>query len=143
MENKTTFFSVEFRVLYADTDQMGIMYHGAYVKYLEMARTELLRACDMTYKSIEDSGAMSPILNLNIKYIKPCKYDQIIEVRTWVSEIKGSRLIFDHELFIDEKLTTIAQTTLAFLDMKTRRPQLIDNTFKTKIKPYTYDTKTL
>ncbi|MGB0999688.1 MAG: acyl-CoA thioesterase [Flavobacteriales bacterium] len=142
MSTKKSYFSVDFRVLYADTDQMGIMYHGAYVKYLEMARTELLRACDMTYKSIEDSGLMSPILNLNIKYIKPCKYDQIIEIRTWVSDLKGSRLMFDYELFIENKLTTIAQTTLAFLDMKTGRPQRINTTFKTKLNPYTYEPKT-
>lgn len=131
-----TTFETSFRVMYADTDQMGVMHHGSYVKYLEVARTELMRSCGMPYKEMEKSGVMSPILDLNIKYIKPALYDEILSVQTWISKIKGSRIVFDYSIYREDVLLTKASTTLVFLDTKTMRPSDIKDTFIDKIKDY-------
>jgi len=131
-------FETTFRVMYADTDQMGVMYHGSYVKYLEVARTELMRACGMAYAEMEKSGVMSPILDMHIKYIKPALYDEVLTVKTWISKIKGSRVVFDYEIYNGEKLLTKAYTTLVFLDAKTRRPSDIKEEFIEVIKDYIF-----
>lgn len=132
-------FETTFRVMYADTDQMGVMHHGSYVKYLEVARTELMRACGMAYAEMEKSGVISPILDMHIKYIKPALYDEVLTVKTWISKIKGSRVVFDYEIYNGVKLLTKAYTTLVFLDAKTRRPSDIKEEFIEQIKHYIHD----
>ena len=69
---------IKFRVLYSDTDKMGYMYYGQYAKYLEMGRVEALRSIGLSYKSMEDSGLIMPVLDLKLKYIKPLFYDDEI-----------------------------------------------------------------
>ena len=61
----------QIRVRYAETDQMGIVYYGNYATYFEVARVEALRSLGITYKSMEDSGVMLPVLDQYIKYVKP------------------------------------------------------------------------
>lgn len=133
-----TTFETEFRVMYADTDQMGVMHHGSYVKYLEVARTELMRSCGMPYNEMEKAGVMSPILDLNLKYIKPARYDEVLQVQTWISKIKGSRIVFDYVINRGDTLLTKASTTLVFLDVKTMRPSDIQDEFIKKIETYVH-----
>lgn len=135
-DNKMAKFETGFRVMYADTDQMGVMHHGSYVKYLEVARTELMRSCGMPYKEMEKAGVMSPILDLNIKYIKPALYDEVLTTKTWVSKIKGSRIVFDYAIYREDTLLTKASTTLVFLDAKTMRPSDIKDSFIDTIQAY-------
>ena len=129
-------FETGFRVMYADTDQMGVMHHGSYVKYLEVARTELMRFCGKPYKEMEKDGVISPILDLNIKYIKPALYDEELVVKTWISKIKGSRIVFDYTISRGDVLLTKASTTLVFLDAKTMRPSDIRDSFIKTIQEY-------
>lgn len=133
-----TTFETQFRVMYADTDQMGVMHHGSYVKYLEVARTELMRSCGMPYNEMEKAGIMSPILDLNIKYIKPALYDEVLTVKTWISKIKGSRIVFDYSIYREEVLLNRSSTTLVFLDAKTKRPSDIKDEFIDKIRTYVH-----
>ncbi len=112
-----------FRVFYADTDQMGVMYHANYIKYFELGRTELLRSCGLVYQKLEKEGLMTPVINLEVKYIKPAFYDQILTVYTWVSSLKNARIEFSYELQNEDGDTlTIAKTQLVFLDVNTKRP---------------------
>jgi acyl-CoA thioester hydrolase len=102
---------------------MGVMYHGEYVKYLEIGRTELLRNCDLVYKELEKMGIITPVLNLDLKYIRPSYYDQILQMDTWISAFEGSRITFSYEIKDESgNLLTIANTQLVFLDAKTKRP---------------------
>lgn len=129
-------FSTHFRVMYADTDQMQVMHHSAYVKYLEVARTELMRDAGLPYAEMESVGIMSPILDIYIKYLRPALYDCVLEVKTWISQVKGSRITFSYEIYEDQQLLTTAYTTLVFLDAKTKRPSAIQESFLEKIKNY-------
>ncbi len=75
-----------FRVMYADTDQMGVMWHGNHYRYMEQARTELLRDIDLPYKEMENKHKiMLPATETFCKYRKAIFYDQIVNVETFVS----------------------------------------------------------
>ena len=81
----------QIRVCYGDTDMMGVVYYGIYARYYEVARTELLRAYGITYKEIEEAGVIWPVRSLNITYIKPAVYDDLLTVSTIVEELPTVR----------------------------------------------------
>jgi len=88
---------IKFRVLYSDTDKMGYMYYGQYAKYLEMGRVEALRSLGLSYKSMEDTGVMLPVLDLRLKYLKPLHYDDEVTLITKVCDMPGTRIYFEYE----------------------------------------------
>jgi acyl-CoA thioester hydrolase len=110
------------RVRYSETDQMGYVYNGRYAEYLEVGRVESLRSLHMSYKEMEERGVMLPVLQLEIKYIRPIKYDDLVEVRTILREMPQSRIHFEHELYVDNQLTSIAKVTLVFVDKVKNKP---------------------
>jgi acyl-CoA thioester hydrolase len=69
------------RVRYSETDQMGVVYHN-YAMYFEMGRVEWLRNLGISYKWMEESGIMLPVVSLNINYKKPARYDDLLKVKT-------------------------------------------------------------
>ena len=128
---------IKFRVLYSDTDKMGYMYYGQYAKYLEMGRVESLRSLGFSYKSIEDSGIMMPVSDLKLRYIKPLYYDDEITLITKVCKMPDTRIYFEYEMQNPKgEITTVAETTLVFVDCETGKPCLIPNNFKSKIETY-------
>ena len=78
----------EIRVMYADTDQMKIVWHGNYLRYFEAARVELFRTFGMSYKEFEEYGFMLPVKEVFIDYKASAKSDDIIIVKTWVATLK-------------------------------------------------------
>ena len=128
---------IKFRVLYSDTDKMGYMYYGQYAKYLEMGRVEAMRSQGLSYKSMEDSGVMMPVLSLNLKYIKPLYYDNEITLITKVIKMPDTRIHFKYELLNPAgHLASIAETILVFVDCNSGKPCLIPSNFKSKIQTY-------
>lgn len=87
--------AIHFRVLYADTDQMGIMHHSNYLKYFEAARHELLKSLEVAYSQVENKGIIMPVIQAHLKYIKPAYYDQLITVETEMICCKGARIVFE------------------------------------------------
>ena len=111
------------KVRYAETDQMGVVYHGNYAQYLELARIEWLDALGISYKNMEEEGVMLPVYNLEITFKKSAVFDDEIRVETTLRKIPTVRIIFDYKIFNkQEELLTIASTELVFIDMKTNRP---------------------
>ncbi|MEN8856847.1 MAG: thioesterase family protein [Flavobacteriaceae bacterium] len=116
-------FSTSIRVRYGETDQMGVVYHGNYATYFEVARTEWLRSLGVTYKYMEDSGIMLPVISLSFNFIKSAKYDDILTITI---ELKKSPLVkieFDYEIVNQnkEKIST-GNSVLAFINMETNKP---------------------
>ncbi|SMO84063.1 acyl-CoA thioesterase [Solitalea koreensis] len=127
----------KLRVRYGETDQMGYMYYGNYAEFLEVARVEMLRNLGLTYKSFEEQGIMMPVLELNVKYIKPARYDDEINIITTLKHLPAIRIHFDYELFNEQgELLTVAHTKLVFVDMKTNKPCHPPAEFLEKLKPY-------
>ena len=87
------------RVRYAETDQMGVAYHGEYLAWFEVGRTDLLRGRGMTYRELEARGVHLPVIEVGARYLKPARYDDLVEVRTRVAEHSLVRVRFEYELF--------------------------------------------
>lgn len=131
-------FNTSIRVRYGETDKMGYVYYGNYAQYFEVARVELLRSLGVSYKSLEDSGVMLPVLHFDIKYIKPAYYDDLLTIKTIVEEIPKIKIKFKYETYNQENvLLNVAETTLVFVDMKTNKPtkcpEKLLNTFEAYI----------
>lgn len=116
-------FDTQVRVRYAETDKMGVVYHGNYAQYFEIARVEWLRNLGVSYKSMEDAGVMLPVVSLTMNYKKSAKYDDILKVRTILVKVTAVKIEFDYELFNEQgDLLTTANSVLVFVNMSTGRP---------------------
>ncbi|MFT7250634.1 MAG: acyl-CoA thioester hydrolase [Flavobacterium sp.] len=114
-------FSV--RVRYAETDQMGVVYHGNYAQYFEMGRVEWLRNMGVSYKWMEENGIMLPVVSLTINYKKPARYDDLLTVKTVFKRQTSVKIEFDYEIYNEkQELLTIGYSMLVFVDMKTGKP---------------------
>lgn len=105
------------RTRYGETDQMGIIYHPNYYIYFEMGRTEFLReAAEMSYKELEDTGIMLPLVETHCKYRIPAKYDDELTVKTSIKEVTVARIAFSYQLIrnADGAILADGGTTHAF-----------------------------
>ncbi len=113
----------KIRVRYSETDKMGYVYYGNYPAYYEVGRAEAMRELGMTYKQMEEDGIMMPIAFMQIKYIRPAYYDDLLTVKTTIKEMPTSRMHFFYEVFNESnKILNNGETILAFVSMKTFRP---------------------
>ena len=130
-------FSTQTRVRYGETDQMGYCYYGNYALYLEIGRVETLRSVGMSYKTLEDMQILLPVLELNIKYFKPCFYDDLITIKTTITSLPKLKIAFAYEIYNENKeLLTKATTTLVFVSKKSMKPMLCPPELITLLKPY-------
>lgn len=114
---------VQVRVRYAETDRMGYVYYGNYATFFEVARVETLRHIGTSYKALEDSGIMLPVLEYKTKYLKPAKYDDLLTIRTFIRQKPSIRITFDYEVYNQENvLLNTAETTLVFVNAQTGKP---------------------
>ncbi len=115
--------SITTRVRYGETDQMGYVYHGNYAQYLEMGRLEWLRQLGVSYKEMEENGIMLPVYSLNLRFVKPAFYDDVLTITTSIKKTPSVRIEFEYQIHNqDGILINTAETTLVFIDMKTGRP---------------------
>jgi acyl-CoA thioester hydrolase len=129
--------SIQVRVRYAETDQMGYVYYGNYATYFEVGRVESLRKLGMSYKALEESGIMLPVLDYKSKFLKPAKYDDLLTIKVKIKEIPTARLHFEYEVFNESnELLTIGDTTLVFVNALTKRPCPAPDQFIKSLKPY-------
>ncbi|MEY3056568.1 MAG: hypothetical protein RLZZ431_124 [Bacteroidota bacterium] len=113
-------FNTQVRVRYAEADPMNVVYYGNYAQYFEVGRVESLRNLGISYKGIEDMGIMLPVVELNIKYLRPAKYDDLLTIKSQIKELPTEhKIIFDQEIYNEEgKLLTIGKVKLYFMDSK-------------------------
>jgi len=114
---------IEIRIRYAETDQMGVVHHGNYALYLEMARIEWLRKLGISYKKMEEEGIALPVASLSVKYKKTIHYDDVITVKTRLVKVPTASVEFEYEILNDSsQILSTANTVLVFVDLKTNRP---------------------
>jgi acyl-CoA thioester hydrolase len=117
------FDEITIRVRYGETDQMGVVHHGNYALYLEMGRTEWMRKKGISYKQMEDNGVMLPVISMSLKFKKSALYDEVIKVKTTLVKLPSVKIEFDYEIYNESgDILVSANTVLAFIDMKTKRP---------------------
>ena len=98
------------RVRYAETDRMGIVYHGHYIVWFEIGRTEYCRAAGVPYRKLEDAGILILVTAVECRYRRSARYDDPIRVRARLTELGGRGLAFGYEV-VDENGTVLAQAT--------------------------------
>ena len=105
-----------YRVPYADTDQMGVVYYANYLVYFERSRTEMLRDAGLPYSELEQRGIFLPVSEANCKYFASAKYDELLTFRSWVEEIRGVRLKIASEVLHGNELLVRGGVTLACIN---------------------------
>ena len=114
------------RVNYSETDQMGVVYHGRHVVWLDIARTEHLRQAGYSYKELEAEGIRLVVTDLQIRYARPARYDDLIRLRCRAAEVASRKVVFDYivEHADTGELLATARTTLICLDHRHRLTRL-------------------
>lgn len=114
---------IEIRVRYGETDQMGVVYHGNYAQYFEIGRVDWLRKFGVSYKEMEESGIMLPVISLSVKFKKSARYDDVIKVKTQLVKIPSATIEFDYEILNDKnEILATGNTSLVFIDINRNRP---------------------
>ncbi|MEM7108546.1 MAG: thioesterase family protein [Bacteroidota bacterium] len=127
----------QIRVRYAETDQMGYVYYGNYAAYYEAARVEALRDLGLTYRELEASGVMMPVLENHSKYLAPARYDELLTVTTTVKQKPGVRITFHYEIHNQEgSLIHTGETLLVFVNMESKRPCPMPVPMEKILSPY-------
>lgn len=108
--------TIQFRVRYGETDQMGVVYHANYLSWFEMGRTELIRETGFSYQKMEKEGILLPVTDAVVSYKQPARYDDLLEVRTWIEQLTPVRLTFAYQLVrvADGELLANGQTRHVF-----------------------------
>jgi len=131
-------FNTQVRVRYAEADPMNVVYYGNYAQYFEVGRVECLRNLGISYKGIEDMGIMLPVVELNIKYLRPAKYDDLLTIKSQIKELPTDhRIIFDQEIYNEQgKLLTIGKVKLYFMDSKLGKRASMPSSMLEKLSSY-------
>lgn len=112
----------ELRVRYAETDQMGIVYHAHYLVWCEIARTDLIRTLGASYRELEERGVRLAVAEASVRYIAPARYDDRIRVETRLSSVTSRTMVFEYTILNADSLQRLAtaSTTLVSLDPANR-----------------------
>jgi acyl-CoA thioester hydrolase len=111
---------VQVTVRYAETDMMGIVYHGSYLPWFEIGRTTLLKDHGISYRELEAAGYRLPVLEVGVKYLKPAFYDDTLTIVTTLEEKPVFRIQLAYEVRRGDELLATGHTAHAFIDREGR-----------------------
>jgi len=131
-------FETQIRVRYGETDQMGYLYYGNYAQYYEVGRVETIRSLGLTYKELEDvHGTWLPVVSLEMRFVRPAYYDDLLTVRTAIREMPDTHITFHVELFNEQKkLVNAGRVRLCFFDAQTKKVVMAPEHLLAKLKPH-------
>lgn len=119
----------KIRVIYAHTDMMGIVHNSKYLEYFEIGRSELVRSLGMSYKKVEESGVMLPLIEANLKFKKGANYDDILDIRAFITEIPKVKLKINYEIFLKDILLCEGYTIHVFVKSDNFKPVRVPDFF--------------
>jgi len=110
--------TTHIRVRYGETDQMGYLYYGNYAQYYEVGRAEMLRSLGFSYKELEEKhGIMMPVMSLDMRFVRPAKYDENLAVITTLRKLPKKEITFHVEIKNEKgKLVNGGRVKLCFVD---------------------------
>ena len=106
----------EHKVQYYETDQMGIVHHSNYIRWMEEARIDFLSQIGWDYKTLEENGVISPVTAVNCKYKLTTKFYDIVTIKVSVEEFKGVKLKLRYKMTRGEDIVCEASSEHCFLD---------------------------
>jgi acyl-CoA thioester hydrolase len=130
--------TTQVRVRYAETDQMNVVYYGNYAQYFEVGRVECIRQLGYTYKDMELSGVIMPVVEFQIKYLRSATYDDLLTVKSTIRELPTDhRIEFHQEVYNEQnKLLTSGKVLLYFLDSNTKKRTNMPEELRKRLEPY-------
>ena len=128
------YYSLKIKTRYAETDQMGYIHHSVYPVYLELARIEWLNSLGISYKSLENNGILLPVYTMQLKYLVPLTFDEVIEIRVRLRELRGPKLIFAYEIFNEKGLKSTEAEVVLFFAGKDGKPTRPPEGIREKLK---------
>lgn len=126
------------RVRYAETDQMGVVYHSHYFQYFEVARAESIRHLGFTYADMEKTGVIMPVIEVQCRYLRPALYDDLLTIKVILRELPSNhRIVFEQEINNEKgELLATGMVTLYFMEKGTMRRTMIPQELREKLEPH-------
>jgi len=130
-------FDYDYRIRYADIDQMGYMYYGNYAKLYEIGRVEALRSLGLRYRDLEETGIIMPVYENKSRFISPAKYDDLVTIRVIIKSLPKVRIIFHYEIYDEQKtLLHTGETTLVFIKTLNNRITTCPEEITDRLSPF-------
>ncbi len=128
----------QIRVRYSETDKMGYVYYGNYMQYYEVGRVEAIRSLGLRYADFENEmGVFMPVMSMNVKYIRPAYYDNLLILETTIPELPHSKIKFNTRIFNENKeLLNAAEVTLCFVEVHSKKRIDVPELIIEKLNPY-------
>ena len=119
--------AVDIRVRYAETDAMGYLHHAQYLVYFEQGRTELLRACGVRYRDLEERGLFYVVSRMDVRFRAPIRYDEVVTLNTTTERLTPVRVDHSYQMTRSGTLLTEARSTLVLVGRDGRPTTLPDD----------------
>ena len=127
----------QIRVLYRDTDKMGVVYHANYLVFYEAARTEMFRSIGLPYTLLEQMNIAMPIVEVESKYKAPAFYDEVLTIRATIKELPEVRAVVEYEVFNETgAVINTGKTVLGYVNMERKRPCRAPKEFIDELQKY-------
>ena len=121
IESPVDLITSHYRVIYGDTDQMGVVYYANYLRLFEIGRNEWIRASGMPYGRFEEQGMMLPVADVQCSYKRSARYDDELEIDCWAQGLGKASISFGYRIRRDDELLATGSTKHAVLDRDTAR----------------------
>jgi len=128
----------KIRVRYAETDQMGMVYHSNFFPYFEVGRAESIRQLGFTYADIEKLGVIMPVVDVHARFLRPALYDDLLTIKTFLKELPVHHKIeFHHEVFNEkDELLCTGKIILYFMQKEDMKRTTLPEALKKKLERY-------
>lgn len=128
----------KIRVRYAETDQMGVVYHSHYFQYFEVARAESIRQLGLTYADMERMGVIMPVIEVQCRYLRPALYDDLLTIKVILKELPVHHKIeFHQEVYNDKgEMLAAGKVILYFMEKTTMKRMAMPGELLLKLQPY-------
>ncbi len=128
---------VTIRVRYGETDQMGYLYYGNYAEYFEVGRVELIRSLGLSYKELEEvHGIWLPVVSLEMRFVRPAYYDDLLTVRSTLKEMPDEHITFHVEILNEKrKLVNSGRVRLCFFEAKSKKVVMAPDFLLERLRP--------
>ena len=128
----------KIRVRYAETDQMGFVFHSNFFPYFEVARAESIRQLGFTYADMEKMGLIMPVVEVQARFLHPALYDDLLTIKTFLKEIPlHHKIEFHHEVFNEKgELLCTGKIILYFMQKEGMKRTTLPEALKKKMERY-------
>ncbi|HEX3878486.1 MAG TPA: thioesterase family protein [Bryobacteraceae bacterium] len=113
------------RVRYAETDQMGVVYHSNHLIWMEVGRVDLCRVCGFNYRDMErEDGIFLAVAEANCRYKSPARFDDEVVIKTWIEDANTRIVIFNYEMKVEDRLIATGMTRHVFVNSQMQRARM-------------------